>query len=325
MMQKALYYPDVLPPSDWLRRSMLFYDATASVVDQNFYSRAGEDLRWLVDRGHFEPLKPQSLQPQEVSAVAREFTALLSQLPPEAVGEAKTELLYKGKLPGTLFASLDRYDLVDTTGDDHRVAATVQQLLFGLLSQHLAHARSRPFSAEPTLYSLHTEALAIERYLTMVMPGRDTLHALDLLVQGLVPTPPPDVSMPEIIAFRTKHESELQDLWLVLEEIVRPGTDLAAIGDLRRRVEAAVVRLDRDERYRRWRVAGESAAIALTGASVALQPAVLDVEALHWIFSGVGVTVSSTLVSRTVRRQAGGGQTDVRSYRYLKRLRKEYR
>ncbi len=156
---------------------------------------------WLLERGVFEPLTPDSLPPWQVQLLARKLATVVPNLALATRAEDKAERLYFGKIPDLLLEQLRRSGLLDADDSGLDIAPVVQQVLIGAVAQQFAISRSNSRFAVGTVYSLHTQELDIEQALMEVIPGRQALQALDLLVDGLVPTPPEEVSFDGLSIF----------------------------------------------------------------------------------------------------------------------------
>lgn len=191
------------------------------------------------------------------------------------------------------------------------------------MAHYLAIAQTHLDYYEPTVYSLHTGNIALEREL-LEFGSRSEMTARELLISGLLPTPPADVSLEEILSFREEHRPALDELMLAISQLVSPADEWAVIADVRVRVESAVRSLVRDRRYRLWASAAIATTVIATGVSaphLAFDPEI--VRQVPWIFSGLGVAVSSSIGSRMVRRPRSPGQYEPRSFRYLAEIRRE--
>lgn len=112
----ALYYPDIFPPINWIRRTLLLYDAIASVADDAFFDRATPDVQWLFEQGAMVPLRCDSLRGHTLRAAEEELILRLAMLPDEDSGAIPVTLRY-GKIPDQIIARLERKGLVRLRSD----------------------------------------------------------------------------------------------------------------------------------------------------------------------------------------------------------------
>lgn len=321
----AINYPSIIPPANWLRRSLLLFDACACIVDPGFWKRVDPDLTWLIENGHFEPLTPDSLSSASIDTIVREFESSLALLPQSAFVAPKDERIFLGKLPEEVLAELARHRLADRRGRSFWVTPAVQQLVLASIAQQMAVVRSSFEYGQPAIYSLHTDNIDLEQWLFGSIPGHNALDARQLLISGLLPTPSEDQAYQDIIAFRTEHREALDEQWEVIEAIIKPNSDIYDVAAARNRVEHSIATLKRDRRYRKWIAAAGGAIVAITG--VGLSGHVghwLDPSEVHWVFDGVGTSASVALASRSIRKPLSPAIDRPYSYRYLSAARKEF-
>ncbi len=94
---------------------------------------------------------------------------------------------------------------------------------------------------------------------------------------------------------------------------------------LRRRVDKAVAQLDRDSRYRTWLNVGAGLTVAVSGAGLAIEPALLSSQALGTVFSAVGTALTAAFGLRMIGGTPGEGTGyQPNSFRYLRTARKRF-
>jgi hypothetical protein len=321
----AINYPSILPPANWLRRSLLLFDACACIVDPGFWERVGPDLRWLIENGHFEPLTPDGLPSTSIDMIVREFESCLALLPQSAFVAPKNERIFLGKLPEEVLAELARHGLADRRGRSFWLTPAVQQLVLASIAQQMAMVQSSFEYGQPAIYSLHTPNVDLEQWLLGSIPGHNALDSRELLISGLLPTPSEGHSYEDIIAFRTEHREALDEQWGVIETLIKPSSGIYDVAAARNRVEHSIATLKRDHRYRKWKATVGGAIVAITG--VGLSGHVghwLDPSQVHWIFDGVGTSASVAVASRSIRKPLSPAIDRPYSYRYLSTARKEF-
>ncbi len=317
----ALYYPDVAPPDGWIRRSLLFYDALSSLVSPSFLKQPPPRFTWLLERGYFIPLTVDQLPSMRVRALAQKLEERVPHLPDE--GALRSEVLYSGKVPDLILGHLRNRGLLGHDPAGARVSPLLQQVLLGAIAQELATHRSSFAYGKPTFYSVHTEQETVERWLVDAVPGHQVLQALDVLVSGLVPTPPPDATYEEILDFRDRHQVALRDLWTSLVQMVTPGQQDNVL-HLRSTVEAAVSKLDEDQRYRNWLAFGATVVVGITGVGLGLEPHLFTNAQVQATFSGLGVAASVAVGSRLLSSSTDASRIPTASFRYLQAARKRF-
>jgi len=141
----------------------------------------------------------------------------------------------------------------------------------------------------------------------------DRFRCLELLLDGLLPNPGADVSIPDVINFRQHHRDELLAFWVEIERmlrVVRSSEDpLDEVRSMRGEIEHSIAQLRRAARSRRFRLAAGSCAILALGVTAVTA---IHGETLHWAFDGFGVAAVATLMDRLVR-----GRPDPDALAYL--------
>jgi hypothetical protein len=130
----------------------------------------------------------------------------------------------------------------------------------------------------------------------------DRYRCLELLLDGLLPRPGPDISIPDVITFRQHHRDELGAFRVEIDRmlrVVRSSDDpLDEVRSMRGDIEHSIARLKRAAKSRRLRLAAGSCAILALSVTAGTA---IHGETLHWVFDGFGAAGAVTLVDRLVR------------------------
>jgi hypothetical protein len=132
--------------------------------------------------------------------------------------------------------------------------------------------------------------------------SQDRFRCLELLLEGLVPVPGSDVSLPGVIDFRQRYRDELGALRVEITRMLRviqsSQDPFDEVRSMREEIENAVAQLKRAARSRRLGLVAGTCSVLALGLAVGTA---LPGETLHWVFDGFGTTAVATFTARLVR------------------------
>jgi hypothetical protein len=296
-MECALFYPYTVPPTPWLKQSLLYYDVLGSIVQPSFVDAAPPDIAWLINRGVFEPVHIDDVDRQHADRLVEEVVEAVTSpsLPPPKLPRdqvAHVEL-NEGKLPRRIVQELKELGIIDVTPNQ---VVVEQQILVPLLCVMAKHAAAA-FSVPGRTYSIHTTS----RYASSLAFDPFTSfgsHAeVAIALRAVLPTPGVTVGFDDILEFKSAHRASLLRLRRAIETIASEIGNSAqdhrsTVNVLMESIEEERLRMRSAMRQRGWRAVSATAVAVATGfAGAHLAPG-----ATPWVFSGVGSAVLSATV-----------------------------
>ncbi len=150
--------------------------------------------------------------------------------------------------------------------------------------------------------------------------AKDHYGCVELILDGLLPAPGPEVSIADVVEFRNRHSDELGRFRIavsrMVEQIALAAEPLDAIRSARDEIGVAVRDLERAGRSRRVRLV--AAGLSIIGFSALVQRTV-PIETTRWMFDGLGGAASATALHRLTRPPPSD-----EPYTYLLRVATEY-
>jgi len=221
-----LYYPTItIPTSDWLRRSLLYWDEIGSIVPMDYEERTlipySSDIQYLKGEGIFRPFRPtdlashgekvQELQKELISIIeSRQFQNLL----PRREMRSLRSRVHRDKVSGNIVNYLEHWGLAQRDKDnsewisfEHHTAL----LYMGILAKYLADEDS--MATVPG-----TDLQEYENLIFKAMLPSDGFACVSTNYLNVVPVPREDVRLSDIIEFKRKRQSELLEFRQQLNE-----------------------------------------------------------------------------------------------------------
>ena len=299
-MECALFYPYVVPPTGWLKQSLLYYDVVGSVVDNRFMDDPPPDIAWLVEVGQYETVHADQLGRVAAGALIEEFVDVLVGL--ERSGRkwlpdvGSLESVNYGKLP----------DLVETQLVDLGVLRPsetgylLQPHLLSPLICLLAKYASISFSVPGRQYSMHTTLAKAQDICLSPLETRPEVvrNVLAATLRSVLPIPDDRVGFDEILDFKAHYRPDLLRLRANAENFI---ASLLERGEDPGRVSTLLleeIEVQRAELHRRmcrvgWKAGFATALVTAAGVTSAH----LAQGATPWIFSGVGPFVFGMVIT----------------------------
>lgn len=306
MYQVALYYPYIAPPTAWLKQSLLMFEEVSSIVSPATEIESG-DLGWLASNGIWRPTRVNIQYAEgyrdEIENVLLEF----ADHDKYRLGGADFELpnevarIYVGKLARELEHSMVELRLarIEPWSGNLLAHREVAAIVLTITAKYIAMAHADPRSRMTPSTDLPIfEKIAYDP----LRRSHDRYRCLELLLDGLVPVPGPEVSLPDVIDFRERHRDELGALRVEIAEmlrVIRSSEDpFDEVRSQREKIEHSIAQIKRAARSRRFGlVAGTCSVLALGLAAGTMVPG----DTLHWVFDGFGTTAAATFAARLVR------------------------
>lgn len=303
----ALYYPAMVPPDPWIKRNLLLFDSISSVIPEQL-PVSNPTLMWLADQGAWRPSFANNLASQayleDVEGALQYFASDDSlrffsgrRPPPRDVNR-----LYVGKLQPQLEDALQGLALAHP---ERRaipyllVHRKVWEVVLSITAKHLAVAN--PSTRERLVPGTDLETTA--RFAYEAQPS--AIHrqdCIELILEGLIPTPGDTVSFADVIAFRNSHHDEVLEFRHVLSQMVHQARlssePVESIRIAREEIQSALATICRCAERRRLRLTlGRLGllAVGVVGAR-ALGPAVRN-----WALAETGRAAMGLVAERAVR------------------------
>lgn len=306
-MECALFYPYVVPPTGWLKQSLLYYDVVGSVVHNGFMDDPPPDIAWLIEVGHYEAVYAGQLDRHAVAALIDEFIDVLAEY--EQLGRVwlpeggLLESVNYGKLPDLVESQLVDLGVIRRSA----VGYLLQPHLLGPLICLLAKYAATSFSVPGRHYSMHTTSGDAQDVCLspLRVDSRTVQNVLAATLQTVLPVPDQRVAFKDILEFKNRHLKSLLQLRAnaeaVIESLLTRGEDANRTATLLlEQIEFERLELSNEMRRIGWRAGFATALItAATVASAHLAPG-----AAPWVFSGVGTSAYTMAVAPIRNRPA---------------------
>jgi len=234
MSRTILYYPNIQIPTSgtWIRRSLLYWDKLAAIVPQSYddqmdamtLKRYSPEIECLYKEGLFQPFNPETLMWKEESrkALSAELKTTLGSIRPKKnllIFARRCDVpIYRDKVAGEVFDALEKRGVAARSQDDPSVylfESYTANVYMALLAKHLALN-----APDPTVPSSDSAA-----ELELIYGNDEERTPKNLIISphlnGLIPTPGPDVPLRSIMKFKAKHEAELIAFRTAIDEFER--------------------------------------------------------------------------------------------------------
>ncbi len=227
-----LYYPTInIPTNSWLRHSLLYWDELSSIVpqswDNKYLSKLSPDINYLLEEGHFRPIKPDELIRQSENWEAleefeKEFMEIIQSPPFKKFIKSKpfrqsklhidkvrgTELvsrIHSNKTSGNLyhflrdlgFASVDKKN-----GEWYLFENHVALIYMSLLAKYLANVDKKQTT-------IGTDFKIYEKFNFKRVNETEGFPVVSLNLSNILPSPVPNVPLEKIIDFKNNRQDEL--------------------------------------------------------------------------------------------------------------------
>ena len=212
-----LYYPTIsIPTSDWLRRSLLYWDEIGSIVPMDYEERTlipySSDIQFLKAEGEFRAVRPERLASswEKSEQLAKELINIIeSQKFQNILPRREMRLLHsrihRDKISGNVVDYLENWGLAERDKEDWdwiRFENRTALLYMAILAKYLADEDS--MATIPGTDLQEYESLIYEA----ILPS-DGFACLTTNYLNMVPVPREDVSLSDIVEFKQKRYSEL--------------------------------------------------------------------------------------------------------------------
>lgn len=226
----VLYYPTIeIPTGPWLRQALLYWDHVGSIVPRSFdewqdsraVARYSSKMQYLHGEGVFQPYNPDYLVmegPEGHERMLNElkqiigdpsFQKLITPLPQRVLDVR----IYPQKVSGSIASLLEGKGLVRYDSREHVYffEKLTAYLFMSLLAKHLA-------SVSEEIVIPSTDHRTFEQ---MTFRGVGVLEkeiALSAVLHEVLPVPAPNVKLRRIIQFRRRHQLQLEEFRVELEQ-----------------------------------------------------------------------------------------------------------
>ncbi len=215
-MNKLLYYPSILVPSAWLKRSILYSDCISTICPYNVdnfegfeENRALADMKYLESCGQFEFSRPERLGYMEFDSILNDLTKYLSKRKLKTIREHFNNShysyqIYKGKMDSDIILYLIEEGVAY---EDPNVCDSIfVEPGVGLLYMSLLAFYSSQVADD---YDTATDkVMNFSRVFGRSNTSEDCSYYSNLLINKL-PRPSSNNSLEDIIKFKEQHYQEL--------------------------------------------------------------------------------------------------------------------
>jgi hypothetical protein len=231
-MRTILYYPTiVIPDGLWLRQALLYFDNVGSIVPDELSwgwrhggSQMPEHMKMLEGEGEYKQFVPRrdlifhntrDLQSEILDVVKSKS---LAQHQPQGFPPTYTKI-YTSKIWYWLLSALNKTDLIlpesPSDGFCRMVESTTANFILGVVATAIAERANEGSvedwaeGREPVTVVTGTD---LRRHETLIWKTRNPSNGdpvVEATFLGLLPTPPPDVDLAKIIAFKQTHRDQL--------------------------------------------------------------------------------------------------------------------
>lgn len=276
-MRAILYYPTIqIPNGDWLRKTLLYWDAVCSIVPYavNETLHEAEDIRLLIEHEVYYPLFPARFYEEAPRDLLEEFRKDLREIRVEQsmtwsvagrksvkIHEEKAntfkvpavpmhiEKLMYGVIPPQYIVEWEE----DRYGEWLRLEDRYAFAYMSLLAKYMAkyyNWRGELSADKPCSMSVGTDSMRFNRYIINPRNRRDSFTLGYSLVNAL-PVPRKDVPLGEILRFKQKRRDNLLHFREELDNFRQrmaaseSAEELAVIGqEFSERIERGVLDLE---------------------------------------------------------------------------------
>ena len=220
-----LYYPTIsIPTSDWLRRSLLYWDEIGSIVPTDYEEKTlipySPDIQYLKEEGEFRPFRPEGAY--RVEELMKELVSIIEtpkfqNLLPRREMRSLHSRIHRDKASDNVVRYLERWGLAQRDKEDSewiRFENRTALLYMAILAKYLADEDS--MATVPGTDLQEYESLIFE-----AMLPSDGFACLTTNYLNMVPVPREDVPLSDIVEFKRKRRSELLEFRQQINEFHR--------------------------------------------------------------------------------------------------------
>lgn len=229
--QTALYYPDLIPNSRWIKQCLLYWDNFSSIVPDSLVHKSrlfNADVQYLIDTGIYRPIfcTREALLPFGDNLVRDYIDIVSSNTFPVAKRNLLRSLpfdepehlfshmrIFEDKMFHGLIYDLSRRGVqIKYDNKGYHFEYPEGAVYMSLLAKHLsAHS--------PTFTTPVTDSDVIKRlvYENNRVPSPTNL-GLNIIISNLIPLPGDDVPYHEILEFKAERKEELNHFRILLDE-----------------------------------------------------------------------------------------------------------
>ena len=224
-----LYYPTIsIPTSDWLRRSLLYWDEIGSIVPMDYEERTlipySPDIQYLKTEGEFRPFRPERLAYswEKSQELMRELISIIEfpenqNLFPRREMRLLHSRIHRDKISDNVVDYLEHWGLAQRDKEDWdwiRFENRTALLYMAILAKYLADEDS--MATVPG-----TDLQEYESLIFKAMLPSDGFACLTANYLNMVPVPREDVPLSDIVEFKRKRWSELLEFRQQINEFHR--------------------------------------------------------------------------------------------------------
>lgn len=223
-----LYYPTItIPTSDWLRRSLLYWDEIGSIVPMDYEEKTlipySPDIQYLKEQGEFRPFRPRELayRWEKVQELMKELVSIIEapkfqNLLPRRQMRLLHSRIHRDKVSDSVVDYLEDWGLAQREEDRDwiRFENRTALLYMAILAKYLADEDS--MATVPGTDLQEYESLIFE-----AMLQSDGFACLTTNYLNMVPVPREDVPLSDIVEFKRKRRSELLEFRQQINEFHR--------------------------------------------------------------------------------------------------------
>ncbi|WP_078596327.1 DUF6236 family protein [Evansella clarkii] len=216
-MRQMLYYPKIILPVDWMKKTMLYSDKIASIHPMNVSGiikdkeeeMALANMEYLESEGIYEYIRPEDLDWKIFKNLLKDLQSIMDQ--DNSLKYARENFrkqhniyeIFRSKMSEDITRYLFENDLARINKENLNsiiVEGNVGLLYMSLLAQHT--------TSEKRDYTTSTNKI---EYQNILFERSDSLYKdynLNLVIENL-PTPSSTTSLEDIIAFKKERRDEL--------------------------------------------------------------------------------------------------------------------
>lgn len=212
-MNKLIYYPSILIPSEWLKKTIFYSDEISSIYPYGFTpsngireSQALADMEYLKSLGMYRYTRPEDIDSLKYKAILKDITNAQNESGLEALrtkfncNSVKYEI-YRSKMDRDIIKYLKFNGLAEESpkGDSLIVEESIALKYMSLVAKYSVD--------ENNSYNIATDKMQNKSHLfdESNNMGEDYLK----FVFDKIPHPTNDVSLADIIEFKDRHRTDL--------------------------------------------------------------------------------------------------------------------
>ncbi|MGX4657842.1 DUF6236 family protein [Micromonospora sp. SCSIO 07396] len=329
-----LYYPFAVAPGPVISQAVLYWDSLSTVVAPEWEQRLSPAMRELLATDLYRPIEPSAAyEPVRLELIEPELDFALARIPLDDLipprNAPDTQTLHVEKLHKSLVRRLLSHELVyPHPASPSRLVGSpaLMHLVVSIVANQIAADRNARFGGQgPHGLHPHTDVPSAHRVGVDPMPGQRSTACWKVDIGGLLPVPPGDVSIVDLVAFRERYADERARLMFAVQDLLHTLRDRhpdEAFLRVKHEIEEAVRDLHEAARARRLTLLKQSLAVTVATTAVAVAAGLPETAPSASVLTVLG-SIAVNVATNQIRHDYSGNAGNPSAYRYLQRVQKQ--